>query len=425
MNLKYFLDAVCCSFPLVLASCLGDSDEVEYIYSTDAQIFTFTLSHDSITELASVSFTIDQLNSKIYNKDSLAFGLESKITQYYPKAIFTYTTVITDGGNIVLKDGNEDSESPTIINTGDSIDITQFLNNPKLYLRVYAVDGTKKEYTLDLRVHTIDPDSMIYEPISGQFSGEKVILWQDAFYTYSGQYNIVNYNDTLYTQTSSGTLSYSSDTLNWQQIPLGGAVASGTVAAVLGVIEPVPGRLNSLRLLSLIVDLNGTRFFVKTDLHQIWVKGDEVPDDFPLQDFSSVSWRKSGAYTSNLTLITGNAIWWTQGESTGWTKISSSHFVQGGAFAVSDFSNIFYYDDKLHLMNGTGYNNKIYTSIDGGLTWSEMPDKYLPPVEYDYREGASVCVTKDNYIYIFGGKSQAGPLFDVWRARLNKLSFEN
>jgi hypothetical protein len=422
MKLKYFLHLFCCPLPLIWASCLGNEEQIEYTLSSDAQIFTFTLSHDSIAELASASYAIDQLNGDIFNRDSLLFGLESKIKQY-PKAIFTYTTAVSGGGNISFITDGEDVSNPAFVNSGDSIDVLSFMNNRHRYLRVYAMNGATKEYFLNLRVHTIDPDSMIYEKVSDQFSREKAIVWKDTFYIFSGQDNVVNYSDTLY-KTSSGDLYYSSDTITWAQVPLVGDVASGKVVVILGDIKPVPGRSNSLHLLSMVVEINGTSFFVKTDLNRVWIKGDEVPANFPLQDFSAVSWRKSDAYTSNLTLVKGNAIWRTQGDAAGWTKISSLQLVQGGAFTIPNFSDVFYYDDKLHLMNGDGYNNKIYTSIDEGRTWLEMPNKYLPPAGYISRKNASVCV-KDNYIYIFGGENQGGALSDVWRAKLNKLSFEN
>jgi hypothetical protein len=404
---------------------LSDEEPVEYTLPSDAQFFTVTLSHDSIGKLASISYTIDQLRGEIYNRDSLSYGLESRIRQYN-KAIFTYTTAISGGGNVSLIDGNEGSETPTMINSGDSIDVVSFLNNPTKYLRVYAMNGAQKDYTIDLRAHTIDPDSMIYERISDSFPEGKAILWKDTFYVFSKQLNIVNYKDTLYKQTPSGEFFYSSDTVTWTPATLGGDFASGKVEAILGEIKPVPGRPGSLHLLSLIVNVSGTRIFVKTDMHDIWVKGDTVPAGFPSNDFSSVSWIKSNSYLSNLTLIDGasNTVWRTQGDTlSGWSKFTPQ-MTQGGAFTLPGSSNVFYYDDKLHLMNGNKYDNRIYTSVDGGLTWTEMGNKYLPPVDYKFRKSASVCV-KDKFVCVFGGENQNGILPDVWRARLNKLSFEN
>ena len=60
-------------FALLMTSCLG-SDEYDYELSYDCQIVSFSLSNDSIPDLSSVVFTIDQINGLIFNADSMPFG---------------------------------------------------------------------------------------------------------------------------------------------------------------------------------------------------------------------------------------------------------------------------------------------------------------------------------------------------------------
>ena len=63
--------AGCCA--LLLSSCLG-SDDTQYELSKDCQILSFSLSNDSIPGLKDVVFTIDQVEGKIFNIDSMPYG---------------------------------------------------------------------------------------------------------------------------------------------------------------------------------------------------------------------------------------------------------------------------------------------------------------------------------------------------------------
>ena len=68
-------------FALVLSSCLKN-----------CQIHTFSLSHDSVSGLDTVKFTIDQLTGRIFNIDSLPFG--TKIEKVVCKIGFANSSVI-------------------------------------------------------------------------------------------------------------------------------------------------------------------------------------------------------------------------------------------------------------------------------------------------------------------------------------------
>ena len=70
--------AGCCA--LLLSSCLG-SDDTQYELSKDCQILSFSLSNDSIPGLKDVVFTIDQVEGKIFNIDSMPYGtkLDEKV----------------------------------------------------------------------------------------------------------------------------------------------------------------------------------------------------------------------------------------------------------------------------------------------------------------------------------------------------------
>jgi hypothetical protein len=90
-------------------------------------------------------------------------------------------------------------------------------------------------------------------------------------------------------------------------------------------------------------------------------------------------------------------------------------------------ANAFLYNNELYLMNGElieGYNQNIYYSIDGGLTWKTKEAKQLPPEDYSPRSNASLVLDKDEInFYIVGGKNQE-TLTDIWQGALNKKRFD-
>ena len=71
---KYFLWAIgLLSSLLFFSSCLGSSDETDFEYSTDAQIYSFSISSraDTLGLLNTTAFAIDQINGRLFNKERL------------------------------------------------------------------------------------------------------------------------------------------------------------------------------------------------------------------------------------------------------------------------------------------------------------------------------------------------------------------
>jgi len=79
-------------FALVLSSCLKSDEIVGVEAIKNCQIHTFSLSHDSVSGLDTVKFTIDQLTGRIFNIDSLPFG--TKIEKVVCKIGFANSSVI-------------------------------------------------------------------------------------------------------------------------------------------------------------------------------------------------------------------------------------------------------------------------------------------------------------------------------------------
>ena len=73
MKNKFVLFVTGC-FALMLSACLDSDYDYSVETTRNCQIASFKVSHDSISGLEDVKFTIDQLTGRIFNQDSLPYG---------------------------------------------------------------------------------------------------------------------------------------------------------------------------------------------------------------------------------------------------------------------------------------------------------------------------------------------------------------
>ncbi len=161
----------------VITSCLDDDNNIEY--SPDATIHAFAL---DTAGLWSYKFTIDQLSREIYNEDSLPVHADTIIDKILIKTLTTASGVVT----MKDKSGND-----SVININDSIDLREDLT-----IKVWSTEALAgispnqtKEYTIKVRVHQHDPDSLRWKyinEIDNQITGEqKSIILGSEVLTYS------------------------------------------------------------------------------------------------------------------------------------------------------------------------------------------------------------------------------------------------
>lgn len=454
MKSKIFLLITGC-FAVLLSSCLGDSGYDSY-YEVDknCQITEFSLSSDSVSGLSDVKFTIDQLNGRIMNLDSMPFGTVIK------KVICT----VKYGSYVTKLDVVQEATGDTIEwNAEDSLDFSK----PVKFITTSYDGMTKRIYHAQVNIHQVVPDSMVWSQyttamLPARAVNQKVISFSDGVTDYYYMYvqpsanaayqlyrskqsdasnwqemsltglpegkavfsQIATFNHLYYVITNDGALYSSNDAANWQIVE-----GSPKLKALLGSVDE---STNQPAVLSAIMEDENGLVFAAMDGNGEWKKGETVPSHFPVEGFSSASIYLM--YTNRIILVGGksangqlqNASWATM-NALDWAEQTDSY---GNYFTKRQGTMMAYYDDMFYLIGGIDESGKpqkdIYRSSDYGVTWNYIDTLVVLPAAYQARGFASMLVDKDNYLMIFGGKSTINgqDLNDIWKGRINRLGFE-
>lgn len=425
---------------ITISSCL-DSDEVNE-FSSNATITSFGI--DTIHGVE-YKFEIDQIKNLIYNRDSLPVGSDTIIDR-------TLITTLTTAGMAV-------TSADTLFNTEDSVNLLPAMNKSGdngMQFKVHAADGvTTRTYTLQIRVHLQDPDSLVWKDMQkeGQvFSqtatrGEQkaVILnnqlWvytanNQAYYTSSnvGEYNwqgttvsglpagallssILNYGNKLYALTSDTHEVYASaDGRTWARV-------AGLGNQVKALVGEVNGQLTG------IVEQDGQDYFDTFDSNSLtWsnTMRQAVPADFPSRHIYAT--RQTNGNGTTKTYIVGTAsdnanatTPWCSEDGKLWVKLEAS----AAACPWMNHPFIMYYGDLFYIFGGN--MDAIYSGVTG-IAWYKTEKKFLLPEAFKGKTNYSIVIDptvnandKRDFIWVvFGGN---GAPNEVWRGRLNSLGF--
>lgn len=457
---KILLFLVGC-FALLMSSCLGSNDTVSEL-GKDCEILTFTLASDSIEGLSSVVFTIDQLNGRIYNTDSLPYGTVLK-----DKVKCTVRLASTVSGCRVLQHATGDTIT---WNTTDSLDFSK-----PVEFKNYLWDGvTTKSYVAQVNIHQVLPDTMIWETyaeniIDEPIKAEKTIVFGNSnaeyYYMYIQPANatesyrlyrsavgdgknwtvaslsglpagevvlsqITEYESQLYAVTTKGALYHSSDGQSWTAVS-----NAPTIKALLGSIKAsTTGTIGQPSALAAVISNNGTLAFAKMDKSQGWSTGDALNDAFPVSGFANVNYVSN--FNNRLMIAGGrdkssnllNSTWSTS-DGLSWAQLTDD--ASDNLFGKQEGASIIQYDDKLFMlsgiMEGDTASSKIYWSQDGGVSWSVSDTMAVMPGTFKARGFTSIYVDQNKFMYLFGGKEKnnSNVLDQIWRGRINYLGFKD
>lgn len=446
-------------FAFLLTACLGSDDPVVYQIDLDCRIISFRLSSDSIPNLKSVKFTIDQVNSKIFNLDSLPYGT----------ALDTAACIITYSNStaVYVNKVRPQATGDTIYWQGtDSI----YINFSKpVSFEVTSVDQlTAKTYHVQVNIHQVNPDSLVWSSYNNQILNQTIAEQKVVSHTYGNEKGyfmysrpnealnniklhysnasdmnhweeltlrglpadgiiltqITEFNNKLYATSYSGVLYASTDGQNWAIAENG----SPSVKYLLGTIKN--SERYPLSILSTIINHEGGLRFAAMNENSEWKIGDKVPEGFPVTGFANCSYYNM--YNEYVMIAAGrdknnqllNTTWSTMNGET-WallTKENVNYSAKEGAMLAQ-------YDDKFFLIGGIDKSNagtkEIYCSIDHGLTWTIQDSLVVFPEQFTGRGFSSIIVDEDNYINLFGGKTSgdSNDLNEIWRGRINRLGF--
>ena len=428
MRIKFL--SVIVSFFLVsfaVTSCL-DTEEIEY--SPDATIHAFAL--DTVHGV-NYKFTIDQFGPDgvglIYNQDSLPVGSDTIIDRILIK--------LTTASGIVTAKNAEGQD--TLFNYSDSIDLRGTMEKP-MRIKVWAADMQyTKEYTISVRVHRQDPDSMNWTKMTDNFAnysgyqksvilGEGILVYTSNTTAYKSSGDVINKgrswaqvsvtglpeNIKLSSLIAFGEKLYAT---NGEKVYVSSDGASWSLATDLNkngkvemLIAPFPKNEGNLLDISGIAGIinNGSQstFAISNPEATAWnISSEEVGSDFPLDNLSATSYL-------NATGIQTIAVMGNNRNASDTTSSTTAYCPK------LDKPSFFYYGNAFWAFGGKF--ETIYTS-EAGLAWYKADKKIFLPTEFkDRGNNYSTVVDKDNFIWVIWSNGDAN---EVWRGRLNKFGF--
>lgn len=418
-----------------MSSCLGDNGTIEY--SSNALIQSFAL--DTVKG-KNYLFTIDQLRGRIYNQDSMPVGSDTIIDKIL-------ITTLSVSGVVTVR--NYDDTADTLLNISDSINLAGTMEKP-LVMKVWAPDGiNQKEYSLEVRVHQQQPDSLDWgtAPIASNYAPgvtgkQKSIIYNNQIYLYAnGQpvyitsvsdgkswrnatvaglpstdlTSLVLFMGNLYATVEGSTKAYvSTDGINWTDAGLGDEMVV--------FISPINDILTAIRTVE-ETGANGTATkerFCNTD-GSTWTVGDTVPETFPQNNISAVRYTTSIG-VENL-LVVGNTVHAFENDTTTvpWGYMEGQEWVALNTetrLACPKFEDpsIIYYGGDFYIF-GNSFTN-FYKSV-AGIIWNEVEENFLfPETIRDQESDYSMVVDDENRIWIMRDTPN-----EVWRGKLNRLGF--
>ncbi|MDR1091671.1 MAG: DUF6242 domain-containing protein [Prevotella sp.] len=460
MKLEQITKLLFVAFSVVtLASC-NDNSTTTYVTedaSANAQIYSLKLSAsllyassiDSVNfpVLAKTRFSIDQFQSLIYNPDSLPY--KTRLTKYLP--VFTYE----NPSKIEVLYPND---SVVAWNTSDSIDFSLY---PRI--KVTPANGNANDartYTIDIRIHKVDPDSLVWTNVTGSFElpntikQQKTLLAGSVFHMFSIDNDnkfylhtiaktatspsswtkvavtgipasvklesITSFNGKFYAIDADGKAYASIDGTTW-------GIKNNNVQSILGVL---PGKEAAKDSLLVVTKRLEEPVFAKTsDMQSLRIvenisyskESNKVPDGFPVQGFASVTNYDRSNLNRNILAVTAahssSNLTWSLREGDGKLEVESNQ--KNTLFDPSESIRTFLYDGYIYALT----RNLLYKTSSFGVKWIAASAKEEFTLAMPVASKQSIIVDSDNYIWIFGGIDTSNSLVrQVWKGRINRLA---
>ena len=471
--LKYSI-LVLISSLFVACNWFNDGKESEPSSNPDFRSLTFAR-NDSVPGLQNAKFTLEfdaaLGDSVIVNLDSLPYLSDIS------RVIATFGWASTSKASVYYHylDSLSQSVIDTITLAGSGKDTLDFTRATRV--QNIARDGkATRTYYLKVNVHQIQPELYVWNRINDQVITEPNTYQQVIFFNNKFFYYV---QDTSITHTVSKYLYTSTDGIDWKE-------ESSEVSILLGGVSEIPGKIiefnkklyaarsgkilssangydwaeqtinnSGLNFATLLFALSNKLWAVTGDYHfasssdgSTWTIGNIIPDNFPVSNFASLSF--ASATKQPKALIVGGRSKDNENLKNVWSTENGNYWVDfsrenNNRIIPHTNASLVKYNDRIFLFGGKAISDTIQTpmleSLNDGLSWS-IPDSTnnvlwqitsrnigdsiaYDTLKYIHRQSPSaIYVTpaegsNEHYIYLIGGS----PYSDVWRGKLNKLSF--
>jgi len=425
--------------PSIFISC---SDSDTYEISTDDTITSFSIDSAGLGKYP--LFTIDNIGNKIFNIDSLHYRADTIVNKtfikHYTQAGYATEYIITGDSAFFLK---------------DTIDLSKTMalyGGTPLRIKSYAADGYHmREYQVEVRIHQVDPDTILWKKRADSFSGgdatgnikaitlnDEIFIYESNTKVYSTTINdgdsytshtittlpvnskmssVISYNNgtenAFYLVTGDNKVYTSTDGITWDEHP----TLSGDVISLLGAF---PDYIVAIK------NIDGVkRFIVSNKQATSWIEPDHnnaVPNNFPSETSYAAYKSATGLWKMILTGENNDATQttvWSTDDGIKWDILNE----KTGNYRLPHLTQptVIYYNKMFYAFGGKF--ESFYSSANG-ISWNKVDKKVVLPKEVIGRTGPYTSVIdKDNFLWIFWSKG--GDYSDeVWKGRINRLGFK-
>ena len=464
---------------LLLGACNSNEDIIDDTKYSSTAVYSFAFAEDDkvMANLDTVFFSIDLVNARIFNADSLPMG--ASINKLVPKV------VMVEGASTIEFTVRRTNGTDTVYSYKDSsTDSIDFGNGP-VEMRVVSLDGlSERKYSINVNVHTMKTDSLVWD--------RSALRTLPTAFTMPTRQRTASTATTVYCLTEAGgnySLAVSDDvfddqwTITTPVLPAGAILDSFTGADTSLYILADDGASDGSNALWRSDDGCRTWQPLAVRMHHIYGSlGEHVYGAYRQAD----TWCTASSGTSALfpqpaglpvaetscparftfPLAEGEQMLVVGGVDAEGKTVPNAWAFDGNSWARVSRYDLTWAAREMTLVSFVSYSvgaslipheyptmlafggrnekgeisQKVYMSRDYGMSWNlapenlQLPDYVVPvygaqavvlPATLHARATRPIEEWECPFIYVFGGRAATGNLSNtLWRATLNRLLFK-